>query len=500
MEKTNLSYPFTLFFSPLKAEYQNLIKRGFDILVSALGILFLSPFILIIAIAIKRDSPGPVFYKGPRVGKNGKEFKILKFRTMYEKPESYHGARLTAQDDCRITPFGKWLRDTKINELPQLWNVLVGEMSFVGPRPEDPQLAAGWPPESRKRILSVRPGITSPASVIYRDEEKMLSSDNVMDLYLSRILPDKMRLDELYVKEQSICTDLDVIFMTIAGLTPKFRTASIDEFHLFAGYFYRIIQQTISWVLIDTVIALLSIGIAAIFWKVTGPFYVGIETILGLSLFAAIVFSQMNRIFGLRKVQWRYAGYAHIIELALCSILTMTFLILSNAILPQPVVRTRFIIDFSLIAFNGFVAVRYRRRLMTGIANHWLRKRRGKSKLGEKVLVVGAGDCGETALWLMQQSKFAKAFVISGFVDDDFRKKGLQHHGIPVIGLTKDIPHIVAEEDIKLILFAISDCNPKTRDRILNLCRATSARVIRIPDFIESFNQSLFKQTIEATG
>ena len=106
-----------------------------------LGLFLLSPFFGIIAWAIKRDSPGPIFYRGRRVGRGGKEFTILKFRTMYECPESYAGPCITAKDDERIMPLGRWLRDTKINELPQLWNVLRGEMSLVGPRPEDPEIA-----------------------------------------------------------------------------------------------------------------------------------------------------------------------------------------------------------------------------------------------------------------------------------------------------------------------------------------------------------------------
>lgn len=118
--------------------WSRLLKRGFDLWVSIAGLVVLWPVFLLIAVRIKADSPGPVFYKGSRSGKGGKFFNILKFRTMYEQPGSYNGSRLTAKDDTRVTRFGRFLRDTKLNELPQLWNVLVGEMSLVGPRPEDP--------------------------------------------------------------------------------------------------------------------------------------------------------------------------------------------------------------------------------------------------------------------------------------------------------------------------------------------------------------------------
>src|SRR5574341_1928576 len=146
----------------------------FDLCAAFLGLLILFPVFGLLAFLIKRESPGPVFYRGPRMGRDGKVFGMLKFRTMYERPASYEGPPVTAQDDGRITPLGKWLRDTKLNELPQLWNVLIGEMSLVGPRPEDPEVAATWPEAARREILSMRPGITSPASGLYRDEEKML--------------------------------------------------------------------------------------------------------------------------------------------------------------------------------------------------------------------------------------------------------------------------------------------------------------------------------------
>ncbi len=107
-----------------------MIKRMFDFLTAIIGLILLSPIFLLLAWRIKRDSPGPVFYRGPRVGRNAKPFHILKFRTMYERPESYQGPRVTGQDDLRVTLFGKFLRDTKLNELPQLWNVLKGEMSL----------------------------------------------------------------------------------------------------------------------------------------------------------------------------------------------------------------------------------------------------------------------------------------------------------------------------------------------------------------------------------
>jgi lipopolysaccharide/colanic/teichoic acid biosynthesis glycosyltransferase len=136
------------------AWYRAPMKRAMDVTVSLTVLILLSPLFALIAAAIRRDSPGPAFYRGERVGRCGKVFKILKFRTMYETPASYSGPKVTAQDDPRVTPLGRWLRSTKLNELPQFWNVLMGEMSLVGPRPEDPTLAQSWPAAVREEILS----------------------------------------------------------------------------------------------------------------------------------------------------------------------------------------------------------------------------------------------------------------------------------------------------------------------------------------------------------
>ena len=160
---TQPSPPFILStktaFNQVAALVGRVTKRGMDIFAALLALVLLSPVFAIVAVLIKRDSPGPVFYRGCRVGRNGREFAILKFRTMKECPESYRGPRVTAQDDPRITRFGRRLRRAKINELPQLWNVLKGEMSLVGPRPFLPEQAKMY-----GRVLDlyvqVRPGIT----------------------------------------------------------------------------------------------------------------------------------------------------------------------------------------------------------------------------------------------------------------------------------------------------------------------------------------------------
>jgi len=194
-------------------------KRLFDVVVSALGLLLLSPLLTVIALLVKLDGPGPCLYKGLRAGKDGQLFFMYKFRTMLERPAN-PGPRITARDDPRVTPLGRVLRKTKLNELPQLINVLRGEMSLVGPRPEDPYYVRLFTPEQR-RVLSARPGITSPASIIYRHEESMLSQATLEEVYLNVIMPDKLRMDLQYVKHQSFLVDLNIIFWTFLALLPR---------------------------------------------------------------------------------------------------------------------------------------------------------------------------------------------------------------------------------------------------------------------------------------
>lgn len=191
-----------------------MIKRLFDLLVSGAALLVLSPLFLVAAILIRLDSGGPVIFKQRRAGLRGKDFFILKFRTMVTDA-SARGGLLTTGRDQRITGAGKWLRASKIDELPQLWNVFAGEMSFVGPRPEVPEFVAKFS-DDYKEILKVRPGITDFASIKYRREAEILAeSENPEAYYLQEILPDKIRLAKDYVARASFILDLQIILTTL---------------------------------------------------------------------------------------------------------------------------------------------------------------------------------------------------------------------------------------------------------------------------------------------
>lgn len=194
------------------------MKRLFDIFFSALGIIICIPFFIIAAILIKLDSSGPVLFTQERIGKDFKPFKIYKFRTMKKFGEQ-DGPKITIKGDNRITRIGRLLRKYKIDELPQLFNVLKGDMSIVGPRPEISEYVNLFKTAYGK-LLSIRPGITDPASICYSNEEILLSgSDNWEENYRKIVLPEKIKLSLQYVDNHNIITDLRLIVKTILKIS-----------------------------------------------------------------------------------------------------------------------------------------------------------------------------------------------------------------------------------------------------------------------------------------
>ena len=205
--------------SPIECRsfYRTAGKRALDITCSAIGLLVLSPMLLAVAVLVKLSSKGPVFYSQGRVGRDGRIFQILKFRSMKGGPNR-NGPVITSAGDGRVTPAGRLLRWSKMDELPQLWNVLTGDMSLVGPRPEHPKYVKNYTDEQR-RVLAVRPGITDIASIVYRNEEAMLAQGSDPEwFYHEVILPHKLSLNLEYVADISLLRDLRLILETIKSL------------------------------------------------------------------------------------------------------------------------------------------------------------------------------------------------------------------------------------------------------------------------------------------
>ncbi len=484
--------------SAMRRLVEDSAKRLFDIVASLIGLILLSPFFLWIGLLIKRDSPGPVFYWGPRMGRNGKPFKILKFRTMYETPKSYAGPRVTAKGDDRITKLGHWLRDTKINELPQLWNVLIGEMSLVGPRPEDVSIAAEWPEETRKEILSVRPGITSPASVLYHDEETLINSDNVMEDYFEDIMPDKMRLDLLYVRNRSFGSDIDIIFWTFVVLLPRLTSTAIPDGYFFAGPISRLFNRYVVWFALDYVASLSAGLLVAWEWNITGG---GPSDFWQIALFAFVmtwIFNVLNGIFGLNRIYWSKAYVEDAIGLVFTSFITIMLILFMGYLntfakwVPYPQLPPQLVFTAGIISAFGFLALRYRLRLLAGISALWMRWRRVSLVSGERVLIVGAGEGSEIANWLLKRSIFAPAFSVVGLVaDDELNAMGMRLSGCVVLGGMRDLPNLIEKHEIDVVVMAIPHASEEIQQRIARVCNTKKVRLVLLSDLLEKLNQQI---------
>jgi lipopolysaccharide/colanic/teichoic acid biosynthesis glycosyltransferase len=189
------------------------VKRGFDVCSALVGFVVLSLPAIAIALLVKITSPGPVFYRQARVGQHGKLFNCVKFRTMRSGSERLGSVTIAA--DTRVTPLGRWLRRKKLDEMPQLWNVLRGQMSLVGPRPDVPGFADSLQGEDRL-VLSLKPGITGPATLRFRDEEGLLGQQRDPERYnLEVIFPEKVRINREYVQNYSFWKDIMYIWLTL---------------------------------------------------------------------------------------------------------------------------------------------------------------------------------------------------------------------------------------------------------------------------------------------
>ncbi len=206
-------------------------KRLLDLYLVTCGLIFLVPIFFLITVLATIISPGPVFYRQDRVGKDGRNFKILKFRTMHVDADKC-GPSVTASGDPRITSIGRTLRALKLDELPQLWNVLKGDMSLVGPRPEVPLYVKCYT-EEQKKVLNIRPGITDPSSLAYRCEEELLSAQaNPEAYYQEVVLPHKLSLNAEYIRNVSLKYDLSLLIKTLFYLffnRPRYIPSAVNR-------------------------------------------------------------------------------------------------------------------------------------------------------------------------------------------------------------------------------------------------------------------------------
>jgi FlaA1/EpsC-like NDP-sugar epimerase len=233
-------------------------------------------------------------------------------------------------------------------------------------------------------------------------------------------------------------------------------------------------------------------------WRISTVINLGVGTYIIVAFLMAILISLINTLLGLHTIKWATASPTYILDIGISIGITITLLWAVNRLIwTQPWIPFSMFWLIGVMTFIGLVAVRYRESLLTGLANRWLILRGGSIAIGERVLVVGAGELGEMAVWLLLRSAFHDAFGIVGIVDDDVKKHGLRLNGYKVLGDTTEIPDLVEKYDIGLILFAISNITPKKRQNLLDLCKSTPAQTLEIPDLVKVLDQSLRTQPIE---
>ena len=475
-----------------RVSFSDMAKRLFDIIAASIGLITLTPLFVIVVILIKRDSAGPVFYRGPRIGKKGQPFCMMKFRTMHENAASYDGPRLTSSEDQRITPLGHWLRNTKINELPQLWNVLLGDMSLVGPRSEDPEIIGAYPESVLNEVLSIRPGITSPACVLYHSEQDMLATPDPMGTYLKEILPDKLRLDQLYVRNRSFISDLDVIFWTLAIFIPRLAKTRIPEGHLFAGPFSRFVYRHFSWFLADIAVVFAAASIVTLAWRFQGPLNWGAGYCFALSLGFALVFSAVNYATGLNRIMWSKARGDDAFTLLFSAAgVTLAALVLNYLQgvyhwLPFPALPTVLILSIGIMAHFGFLTVRYRFRLLTWLAESWSALKKSTPGTKERILILGEGENSDITSWLLRQGMLRHAFSIIGIVtNEDPTIQGMQVNGCRVLGGIRDLPALVKQYDVRMIVYTLSGTASHAREMVFAISKTSRIKLLFLDDLIK---------------
>ncbi len=459
-----------------------MMKRAFDILAVIAAILVLWPLFVLIAVLIKRDSPGPVIFRQVRIGQGLRPFVIYKFRTMVNEAEAA-GRQLTIGSDERVTAIGQLLRRYKLDELPQLLNILKGDMSIVGPRPEVPRYVDLFKSEYA-RILKVRPGLTDLASLKFVDEAALLrrAADPELE-YRSAILPEKIRLALRYARQSSFLFDLAIMAQTFLCLCHvPLAVCEIPEANAGSKRVGSAPHRTmkglvVRWrrpIIVALDLCLIVLANYLAFWlRFDGdiPLTV-IEEFLGslpwLIVFRGAAFS----FFRLHEGLWRYTSlwdFRNILVGVASSTLAM-YAWVQMAASPPNYPRSVFIID-SLLLVGFLTGVRLSVRLLRDEVIYRQKK---------KVLIIGAGDSGERVVREMKIQRPSHYEPI-GFIDDDRLLLRKRIHGVKVLGTRQDLPHILPETEPDEVVVALTHARPALLREIITALEPFKLSIKTLP-------------------
>jgi lipopolysaccharide/colanic/teichoic acid biosynthesis glycosyltransferase len=437
------------------------MTRIIDIFLSIVGIILFLPFLPILAFFIKVDSRGPVFYTCKRVGRGGKIFNMYKLRTMYETPVQL-GPSLSPQGDPRVTPVGRMLRRLKLNEFPQLFNVLKGDMTLVGPRPEAPDLAAAYP-EAAKVIFTVKPGLAGPNQILGRNEEELYPPGvDPVQFYIEHILPMKIPLDVQYIMDKSLVKNLKYLYLAVKVTV----TGAISRQHLVNH------RSQIYLMLADIAACFLSFSAAHLLRYENFHNKEALQTFLVLLPLVVLVRLPIFIHFGFYQTLIRHLSVFDIKRIfkgvAFSSIILVALSFLSGlAITTKPAVssypRSVFLIDWLLLTillvglrvFLKKISLRYR------AADH--------ATNTERVLIWGAGDAGELCLHYLKKNQ-NPIYTIVGFLDDDPAKRGRQIEGYKILGDRHHLKILTHLYGIQQVFVAIPSATPDELHQVMGFC------------------------------
>lgn len=439
-----------------------MLARITDICLSLIGLFFLGIIYPVVALLIKLDSRGPVFYKCNRVGLEGKLFKMYKFRTMYETPVAL-GPSVSPLGDPRVTPVGRVLRRLKINEFPQFINLFKGEMTLIGPRPETPDLAAAYPEEARK-IFTVKPGLIGPNQILGRNEEESFPPGvDPVKYYIETLLPRKLPMDLEYIENPSFLKNLKYFFLAIWVIV----TGALSRRHLLENW------TQILLLLGDGLLCLASFTLAhlmryegfssardlAVFYTI-----LPLAVLVRLPLFIYLGFYYtLIRYLSLSDIKGIFKGVT-VSSLALI-VVTFLFNIIRNYS------REVFIIDWLCLTFliTGY-------RLLAWRYHQYRRSQTLPDVEKTSVLIWGAGDCGELCLRFLGKER-QPAYTVVGFIDDDPWKRGRKLQGVKILGDRHHLGLLIQLYKIKKVFVAMPSLPLFELRGIMEACRGLGLEV-----------------------
>ncbi len=451
-----------------------MLKRAVDLALGVLGLFVLFPLFLLVAIAIKLDTRGPVFFRQKRVGVGGEPFRIFKFRTMVNGAYQM-GSRLTVKRDPRITRVGQILRWFKIDELPQLINVLVGDMSMIGPRPEDPHFVSCYTEEQR-RVLSVRPGIVGPSQIEGRDEVDSYP-EGIVDAekyYLEHILPEKLSRDLEYVENASFFGDCRLLFHGIwATVVGAVKTKWIWRR-----------RRRLALVGADMLVSALSFGLAYLMrfeWQQPEDPWFLFQPLAMIAVIRPLTLLY----FGLYQGIFAYFGRYDIMALARAvtagslAVAGLTFLVGLQSF-PRLVLVLDCLLAFLLL--GG----------MRAALRQWVRRHPRGSAKRENVIIIGAGLGGEQISRAMLEDPIAPYRPV-GFIDTSPDRWGSLIHGVKVLGGSTELALAINANQVRTVFVCLSDVDGVYVEQVTDLCRKAGVDCRFVPTLTDWLNTDAFQ-------